>query len=94
MAITEKAIRELEVRVGVLERLLSTSTALVALEKANEALIEVKAIQKSTHQVVAIPTGANEEFQKQFEKITGLGKEDFSSDLERMGFGNDVEDQV
>lgn len=94
MAISDKAFKEVCERLLALERSGAETIAKLALDKATDALAEVKALQKSTHQVVAVPSGSMEELEKKFQALNGLGKEDFLSDLQAQGFPDDPEEQV
>lgn len=92
-AVMEK-YEDVNQRLLALERSAAFTLARVALDKATDALIEVRAMQKSTHQVTAVPALDMKDFEKKISDITGLGKEDFDSDLKREGFSEMNEEDL
>ncbi len=92
-AAEKEMIRDLVVRIQALERQNGFEISKLALDKATDALIEVRALKQSTHQVVAMPSSSIKEFEEQITKLNG-NMEDFDKDLQAHGFSEDAEDTV
>lgn len=96
MAVKENAkllrkIEELEARVLTLEHSAAMEIAKEALTRACDALIKVGAIERSTHTIHPVPVNGPSsgiDLEKEFQKIVGLGKENFEQDLATHGFSS------
>ena len=61
-----------------------------ALTRCIDLTIKLGAIEKSTHSIHPVPVaGMDKILEEQMQKLTGVGKEDFESDLAKMGFDAD-----
>lgn len=61
-----------------------------ALTRCIDLTIKLGAIEKSTHSIHPVPVGDMDKIlEEQMQKLTGVGKEDYESDLANMGFDAD-----
>ena len=93
--LTEHCFSELtELRKETMEVRSAVDIAGEARKIAQNTEIELQAIKKSTHTVIPVGDTKNvEALEKKFRQVAGIPNEDFDSDLEHLGFHNNISPQ-